>query len=148
MTVSHNDLSQQNVYDDPDFFEGYKALRQNDSGLNGALELPAIRALLPELDHLNVLDLGSGFGDFARYARAKGAAHVTGIELSTRMLAEAQRLTDDPGIIFQHISMEDFAAHDNDCGVVISLALRRGLFGDMPQGLSCAKARRLFYFQR
>lgn len=66
MTTSHNDLSQQNVYDNPDFFEGYKTLRQNDFGLNGALELPAIRALLPELGHLYVLDLGSGFGDFAR----------------------------------------------------------------------------------
>lgn len=83
---------------------GYKALRQHDSGLNGALELPAIRALLPELSHLNMLNLGSGFGDFARYARANGAAHVTGIELSTRMLAEAQRLTDDPGINFVQIS--------------------------------------------
>jgi len=120
MSVPHNDLSQQNVYDNPDFFQGYKTLRQQDSGLNGALELPAIRALLPELSHLNVLDLGSGFGDFARYARTNGASHVTGIELSTRMLAEAQRLTDDPSIIFEHISMEDFAADENSYDLVVS----------------------------
>ncbi|WP_240635033.1 class I SAM-dependent methyltransferase [Brenneria salicis] len=75
---------------------------------------------MPELSHLNVLDLDSGFGDFACYARAKGAAHVMGIELSTRMLAEAQRLTDDPGITFQHISMEDFAADDNIYDLVVS----------------------------
>jgi len=120
MTASRNDTPQQNVYDDPEFFAGYKALRQHDSGLNGALELPAIRALLPQLSHLNVLDLGSGFGDFARYARAQGAAHVAGIELSTLMLAEAQRLTDDPGITFQHISMEDFAVDDNSYDLAVS----------------------------
>ena len=26
----------QNIYDDPDFFAGYRALRTNDTGLNGA----------------------------------------------------------------------------------------------------------------
>lgn len=52
----------QNVYDDPVFFEGYKNLRQKDSGLNGVLEIPAFHALLPKLQGLKVLDLGAGFG--------------------------------------------------------------------------------------
>ena len=55
----------QNVYDDPVFFEGYKNLRQKDSGLNGVLEIPAFHALLPKLQGLKVLDLGAGFGDLA-----------------------------------------------------------------------------------
>jgi len=59
----------QNIYDNQQFFEGYKHLRDQDTGLNGALEVPAIRPLLPDLSGKRVLDLGSGFGGFARYAR-------------------------------------------------------------------------------
>ncbi len=66
----------QNIYDDASFFEGYRTLRQGDTGLNGALESPAMKRLLPNLAGLHVLDLGCGFGDFARYARAHGAASV------------------------------------------------------------------------
>ena len=44
----HNDrMALQNIYDDPDFFEGYLRLRATDTGLNGVLEQPAIRALIP-----------------------------------------------------------------------------------------------------
>jgi hypothetical protein len=37
----------QNIYDDATFFEGYKSLRDGDTGLNGALEIPALHRLLP-----------------------------------------------------------------------------------------------------
>jgi hypothetical protein len=50
----------QNIYDDPDFFAGYRDLRTNDSGLNGVLEMPALHALLPDLAGAHVLALGSG----------------------------------------------------------------------------------------
>ncbi|UGA37555.1 hypothetical protein JOS77_26880 [Chromobacterium haemolyticum] len=58
---------QQNIYDHPVFFSQYQALRDNDSGLNGALEQPALRDALPPLSGADVLDLGCGFGDFARW---------------------------------------------------------------------------------
>lgn len=98
----------QNIYDDPAFFAGYRALRQNDTGLNGALEGPALRSLLPDLVGLTVLDLGCGFGDFARFARGRGAAAVTGLDISERMLEEAGRLTDDAGITYVRASIEDY----------------------------------------
>ncbi|MBL3586564.1 class I SAM-dependent methyltransferase [Rhodovulum sulfidophilum] len=82
----------QNVYDDPVFFNGYKKLRQNDTGLNGALEVPALHALLPNLSGKSILDLGCGFGDFARYARGAGAHSVTAVDLSQKMISEAERL--------------------------------------------------------
>jgi hypothetical protein len=34
--------------------------------------MPAMRRLLPDLAGADVLDLGCGFGDFARLARARG----------------------------------------------------------------------------
>ena len=39
-------------------------------GLDGAPEWPTLRALLPDLRGLRVLDLGCGFGWFCRFARA------------------------------------------------------------------------------
>lgn len=64
----------QNVYDDPRFFAGYKALRDNDSGLNGALEEPAIQSLLPNLMGKRVLDLSPGAAHATLIAMM---AHVT-----------------------------------------------------------------------
>ncbi|EMJ9774643.1 TPA: class I SAM-dependent methyltransferase [Morganella morganii] len=109
-----------NVYDDPVFFENYRLLRQNDTGLNGILEVPALRALLPCLKHKQVLDLGSGFGDFARYARQGGAASVTGIELSEKMFTEAQKLTNDPHIRYLHGSMTCLPAALKNFDIIVS----------------------------
>lgn len=50
----------QNVYDRPEFFTGYSQLGRSLHGLAGAAEWPAIRAMLPDLRDLRVLDLGCG----------------------------------------------------------------------------------------
>jgi SAM-dependent methyltransferase len=99
----------QNVYDDPAFFAGYAELRRNESGLNAVLEQPALRRLLPPLRDLRVLDLGTGFGTFARWAREQGARRVVGVDVSTRMLAEARRLTADPAIEYVESAIETYA---------------------------------------
>src|SRR5205823_8921369 len=54
----------QNIYDNPEFFEGYSRLGRSVEGLEGAAEWPALRALLPDLRGLRVVDLGCGFGWF------------------------------------------------------------------------------------
>ena len=66
----------QNIYDDQKFFEGYSQLRRHESGLNAAVDQPAMRALLPPLANKRVLDLGCGFGKMCRYAIDQGAASV------------------------------------------------------------------------
>lgn len=96
----------QNIYDDPAFFAGYEKLRRTGTGLNDVLEQPALRALLPPLAGLRVLDLGCGFGDFARWARAAGAASVLGIDVSERMLAEAAARTADAAIAWRRQPIE------------------------------------------
>lgn len=110
----------QNIYDDKTFFEGYKALRQNETGLNSALETPALRRLLPELCKLNILDLGCGFGNFSRYAREKGARSVTGVDISCRMLEEARRLTSDAAITYENHAIETYAAPPQFFDLVVS----------------------------
>jgi 2-polyprenyl-3-methyl-5-hydroxy-6-metoxy-1,4-benzoquinol methylase len=113
----------QNIYDDPAFFAGYRDLRTNDTGLNGALEMPALHRLLPDLAGARVLDLGCGFGDFARLARARGAAAVTGVDISERMLAEAARRTDDAAIAYERSPIETYRPAQAYDLVVSSLAL-------------------------
>jgi len=114
----------QNIYDDPSFFACYKDLRQNDTGINGALEVPAVRRLLPDLYGKRVLDLGCGFGDLARYARRSGAASVMALDVSARMIEEARRLTNDSNITYVRGAIEDYVpAPDSFDLVVSSMAL-------------------------
>jgi SAM-dependent methyltransferase len=97
----------QNIYDQPDFFEGYSGLARSVKGLDGAPEWPAIRAMLPALDGRRIVDLGCGFGWFARWARAHGAASVLGLDLSENMLARARSETTDPAVHYAIADLEN-----------------------------------------
>ena len=96
----------QNIYDDPVFFAGYSRLGRSTAGLDGAAEWPALRAMLPDLQDLRVLDLGCGFGWFCRWVRAAGALRVLGIDVSEKMLARARAETDDPAIAYRRADLE------------------------------------------
>lgn len=82
----------QNIYDQPDFHDAYRQLPRSEHGLAGAPEWPTVAGLLPELNDRDVVDLGCGFGAFARWAAEQGA-RVDGFDLSQRMLARAAALT-------------------------------------------------------
>jgi len=98
-------MSDQNIYDNPVFFEGYSALRKKDGNLNDLLEQPAMAGLLPDLSGKSVLDLGCGYGrnclDFVR----RGAARVVGLDISEKMLAVAERESCDTKISYLRMSM-------------------------------------------
>ena len=96
----------QNIYDNPDFFEGYSQFRRSHEGLAGAPKWPVLRDMLPSLEGLRVLDLGCGFGAFARWAREMGAASVLGLDLSSKMLDRAQAQTQDPNITYRLADIE------------------------------------------
>jgi ubiquinone/menaquinone biosynthesis C-methylase UbiE len=96
----------QNIYDDDEFFEGYSRLPRSVEGLDGAPEWPALRAMLPDLHGLKILDLGCGFGWFCRWAREQGAAQVLGIDVSEKMLARARATTQDSAITYACSDME------------------------------------------
>lgn len=113
--------SAQNTYDDPLFFEGFDKLRRTAAGLNEVVEQPALRSMLPEsLEGLRILDLGCGFGDFARKARREGARAVVGIDISLRMLERAATLTNDPAIEYRRASIEQLELDDDPFDVVVS----------------------------
>lgn len=129
----------QNIYDNPEFFDGYSQLPRSRQGLDGAPEWPALRALLPNLHDLRVLDLGCGYGWFCRWAQGQGAASVLGLDLSTRMLDRARALTEDARITYEQADLEqlDLSRHRFDL-IYSSLAFH--YVQDLPQLLRVIRA--------
>jgi SAM-dependent methyltransferase len=113
-------MTEQNIYDDPDFFTGYAQLPRSRHGLGVVFEWPAFQRLLPSLRGKRVLDLGCGLGYFAREARARGASQAIGVDLSERMLQEARGKTDDPAITYLRASLDTFEPAPASFDLVVS----------------------------
>ncbi|ESY67266.1 MULTISPECIES: class I SAM-dependent methyltransferase [Mesorhizobium] len=99
----------QNIYDQPDFFAGYSQLGRSVEGLEGAAEWPALRAMLPEIGGLRVVDLGCGFGWFCRWAHENGAREILGLDLSEKMLARARAAGPDTGITYERADLDQLS---------------------------------------
>jgi len=110
----------QNIYDNDDFFREYTELPRSVEGLDAAPEWPALRALLPDLTGLRIVDLGCGFGWFCRWAREQGAASVLGIDVSEKMLARAAATARDPAITYARADMEGLELPPAAFGVAYS----------------------------
>src|SRR5690606_18464906 len=110
----------QNIYDNPAFFEGYAQLPRSVQGMDGAPEWPMLKSMLPDLAGKTVIDLGCGYGWFCRSARELGAAQVTGVDISEKMLARAAELTADPAITYERRDLEDVKLEDNSLDLVYS----------------------------
>lgn len=102
-------MSQQNIFDNEIFFNGYKALRDSEINYNDLLEQPAMAKLLPDLNGKTVLDLGCGYGhncvDFVR----RGAERVEGIDISEKMLSVARKEASHAKIEYINMSMTDIS---------------------------------------
>lgn len=107
-------------YDDPAFFQQYAGMRRSTEGLQGAGEWHALRKLLPDFSGKRVLDLGCGYGWHCAYAVEHGAAFVAGVDLSARMLQEAQRRNPSPKIQYLHAAIEEYCYPPEEFDIVIS----------------------------
>jgi SAM-dependent methyltransferase len=110
----------QNVYDDPEFFAGYSKLERFGAGWTKAYERPAFLALLPDVAGKRVLDLGCGVGQLANYLAQQGAADVTGVDLSERMLEIARAEYAHPRVTFARASMEEAAFPPERFDLIVS----------------------------
>lgn len=110
----------ENKYDNNDFFERYRQMPRSVNGLKGAGEWHALQKMLPDFNGKRLLDLGCGFGWHCQYAIEKGAHSALGIDLSEKMLEEAQRKNNSPRIRFQCMAIEDFDFVPDSYDVVIS----------------------------
>lgn len=99
----------QNIYDNNEFFNEYKKLRETDSNYNVLLEQPAMRKLLPDITDCNVLDLGCGFGNNCMDFVNMGAKSVTGIDISENMLKTAAKTNSHSKIKYVNMPLENLS---------------------------------------
>jgi 2-polyprenyl-3-methyl-5-hydroxy-6-metoxy-1,4-benzoquinol methylase len=97
----------QNNYDDPRFFEGYRRMHEGSSTMNEFVEQPALRACLPALEGLELLELGCGMGHMSVYLAERGAARVLATDASERMLRVARRDRAHERVEYSRCAMED-----------------------------------------
>lgn len=114
----------ENKYDEQTFFEHYKQMARSQEGLRAAGEWHEFKKMLPDFKGKSVLDLGCGFGWHCRYALEQGAQSVVGIDLSEKMLKEAQERTSSDKVSYIRMPIEDIE-YDIDTfdSVISSLAL-------------------------
>ncbi len=108
----------QNIFDNQDFFDGYKKLRDNRYSANDLEEKPALFSLSPDLRGKDVLDLGCGYGENCAEFKARGAASVLGVDISQKMLAVATAA--HPDIEFICADMSDLSFLNRKFDVVFS----------------------------
>jgi len=113
-------MMSQNIYDDANFFAGYATLDRSVKGLDGAPEWPTIQQMLPALAGLRIVDLGCGYGWFCRWARDQGAAQISGLDLSSRMLERAHEMTEGDGIDYRREDLQTLSLTANSCDLVYS----------------------------
>jgi len=110
----------QNIFDDPLFFDGYRKLRENPASANELVEKPALFSLCPDLTGKTVLDMGCGFGENCREFARRGAVSVLGIDISEKMLAAAQRDNTCANVRFLRCSMSALDALPGQFDVIFS----------------------------
>ena len=105
------------LYDDPDFLNGYRELRRTGLGINDELEIPAMDAVLPPAEGLRVVDLGCGEGGLAVRLASSGAADVVAVDASEQMLAAAIR---HPRVRYVRSDLADFDLAPGSADLVVS----------------------------
>lgn len=107
-------------YDDPVFFEKYSQMPRSQYGLEAAGEWETLRTLLPDFAGRRVLDLGCGYGWHCVYALERGAAAVTGVDISEKMLAVAREKTGSGDVRYIRAAMEDVDFPDAAFDIALS----------------------------
>lgn len=110
----------QNVYDNVEFFEKYNEMRQSKLNANELIEIPEIKAMLPNVKNKMVLDLGCGAGGMSRFFAEKGAKKVVGLDVSQNMLSLAKQLTTQDSVEFIQLPMEQLSKIKQKFDIVFS----------------------------
>lgn len=113
-----------NEYDKERFFAEYAKMPRSRDGLRSAGEWHQLKPLFPPLQGKWVLDLGCGYGWHCKFAAEQGAARVLGLDLSRKMIEEAQKRNAGDQIEYRVCGIEAYEYPENtwDC-VVSNLAL-------------------------
>lgn len=100
----------QNIFDNENFFNGYRELRSRDTCLNALLEQPAMEEMLPDLKGKNVLDIGCGYGHNCLDFIGRGAKKTVGIDISEKMLTVARKESKHSDIEYIQMDMSNISS--------------------------------------
>ena len=109
-----------NVYDNEEFFNSYAQLRKNENSHNTVIEQPTMRALLPDVKGMRVLELGCGSGANAFAFAEGGAVQVLAIDLSEKMLSVAKEENSHPCVQYLQMDMAQIGELEGKFDLVYS----------------------------
>lgn len=109
-----------NEYDNDVFFTRYAQMDRSKDGLAAAGEWHQLEPLFPPLEGMAVLDLGCGYGWHCQYAADQGAVKVLGIDLSEKMLEQAERRNRNGKIRYRHCGIEAYEYPESAWDIVVS----------------------------
>lgn len=110
----------QNIFDNSEFYEGYKMIRNNKYSANEVEEKPAIFSMLPDLKGKRILDLGCGYGENCRKFVDLGAEFVMGIDISNKMLQVAKEQHSHEKIVFKEMNMDNILEIKEKFDLIVS----------------------------
>lgn len=113
-------MTDQNIYDNQTFFDGYQKLRENPASANNIVEKPTLFSLLPALQGKTIIDLGCGYGENCKEFSKLGALKVVGIDISEKMLEVAERENKLDNVQFMQLSMNDLSDITEKYDIVVS----------------------------
>ena len=108
------------IYDNEKFFEEYAKMSRSKEGLKAAGEWHQLKPLFPSLEGKSVLDLGCGYGWHCKFAEEQGATKILGIDLSKKMIEEAQKRNSGNQIEYRISGLEEYDYPENEWDCVIS----------------------------
>lgn len=109
-----------NVYDTSLFFNEYQTMREQEINANNLIEIPIMKAFLPDLKDKSILDLGCGAGDMDRYFIEKGAKRVVATDISVNMIKTAKEINFNDKIEYKVLKMEDLDSMNEKFDIVYS----------------------------
>ena len=110
----------ESVYDNEHFFDQYSFMPRSKEGLSAAGEWHQLKPLFPSLQEKSILDLGCGYGWHCKYAEEQGASRIVGIDLSRKMIEEAQKRNGSAKIIYRVCGIEEYEYPENEWDCVVS----------------------------
>jgi len=112
--------SGESFYDQPDVFDRYVQHRTKIDNPNQVIEAPIIVAMIGDPKGKDVLDIGCGYGEMARYLVKNKVASYLGIDPSSRMIEHARQQLDHPLVRFQSGQAESMSLESNRYDLVIA----------------------------
>lgn len=110
-----------NIYDQSEFFDGYKQKRNDTLSYNEVVEMPEMKRLMPNLEGKTVLDIGCGMGHLIKHMLKLHPKHITGIDQSWNMISESRKQFNSNNVSLHHESFMMFETNHAYDVIVSSL---------------------------